>query len=303
MQGLRPSAGDWGAAGPWPGPDQEKLDRALVAGLLLETILDIPDLPDDDQARTGAVKARLKYNLATHLAGRVSLDHFRSLIHNLERWFPYYYPLVSPALASKSGKIEPAGACGFPQATAITSHGVLREQELADWLAGGAREVLPQRPHRKLLPARLPEFFRHTQGGWFRIGDFQAHFGIDRKTAWEYLQKLRAVGLLEHNGQRSAAVRYCLADRFLLVRAGDLRQEIAGLLGDLPREVARRLADRLIATGGEAFWEDRGGEPAQPPEVRKALTSRLVAAGVLKLVMQAGRSRMVRLSPPWLQPG
>jgi hypothetical protein len=294
-------AGVWEKARRWLGPDQENLDRALVAGLLLETILDGPVASDCRESRRLAVKSRLKQNLATHLAGRVTLDHFRALIHNLDRWFPYYYPLVSPALPAagvreRSEPTVPASPVG-----AAGSARVLREEELAAWLAGPVREVLPQRPHRKLHPALLPEFLRHTRGGWFRIRDFEAYFAIDRKTAWEYLQKLRHAGLLCHNGGRSAAVRYCLADQFLLVRAGALRHQVAETLADWPRPLTRRLADRLIATGGEPFWEDRWGERPLDPGDSQALVTRLLSAGVLQVVVQSGRNRMVRLCRSWLQ--
>jgi hypothetical protein len=300
-KGRQLNTGVWQQVKKWPGPDQEKLDRVLVAGLLLETILDAPDSLDNDQSRRRAIKARLKHNLATHLAGRVTLDHFRALIRNLDHWFPYYYPLVAPVGYESGGGQGVAGVTSLPEAPRPASCCVLKEAELEEWLAAHVHEVLPQRPHRKLHPAMLPEFLRCTRGGWFRIRDFEAHFGIDRKTAWEYLRKLRAAGLLCHNGERSAAVRYCLGDRFLLVRAAALRQKTRETLGDEPVTLAPQLADRLIASGGEAFWEDRWGELLTDPERRKTIISRLVAAGVLRLVAQSGRNRMVRLSPPWLQ--
>jgi hypothetical protein len=297
MQGKPSFTGAWERARRWPGPDQEKLDRALVAGLLLETILDALEAPCHDQARPGAVKARLKYNLAMHLAGRVSLDQFRGLLRLLDRWFPYYYPLVSPALAPAEVRDE-GGTFGLPEIAAVVSPNVLREEELKDWLDRQVREILPQRPHRKLNPSLLLEFLRRTRGGWFRLRDFEAHFGIDRKTAWEYLKKLQDVGLLEHNGGRSAAVRYCLAERFLTVQAGDLRQKIAKVLDDLPPGLTQQVADGLIATGGEAFWEQQWRLP--PGEVpRREILGRLEAAGVLQAVVRTAGGRMLRLARGW----
>jgi len=52
-------------------------------------------------------------------------------------------------------------------------------------------------------------------GAWFRLKDFQEFFRLDRKTAWEYVQKLAVAGLFCRNQARSAAVRYRLESRFL----------------------------------------------------------------------------------------
>ncbi len=83
MEGRRSFTGAWEAANRGPGPDQEKLDRALVAGLLLDTMLDEPGAPGDAVSQPLAVKARLQRSLVTHLAGRVTLDHFRTLVRNV----------------------------------------------------------------------------------------------------------------------------------------------------------------------------------------------------------------------------
>jgi hypothetical protein len=285
-------------AGRWPEAEQERLDRVLVAGLLLETMLDGPEAPDADQARPGAVKARLKYKLAIYLAGRVSLDHFRSLISNLERWFSYYYPLVSPALAPEQAVPDAGGSLGLP-VDVVAPH-VLEEAELQNWLDSRVRELLPQRPHRKLNPAMLLEFLRRTRGGWFRLRDFEAHCGIDRKTAWEYLKKLKDAGLLVHNGKRSSAVRYCLAERFLTVQARDLRREIARVLDDLSPGLTRQVADGLIATGGAAFWEQQWRAPLSEVQ-RREILERLTAAGLLTTVAQTVGGRMLCLAGDWRQ--
>ncbi len=299
MAGRR-ATGVWEAAKRWPGPDQEKLDRALVGGLLLETILEVPGSPEDAQSRPLAVKALLKHNLATHLAGRVTLDQFRTLVRNLDRWFPYYYPLLTPA-GSGSEEGGAAGAAPILQEVYPAAFpGFLREEALQDWLDRHVQELLPHRPHRKLKADKLQDFLRRTQGGWFRVKDFQTHFLIDRKTAWEYLQKLLAAGLLGHNGGRSAAVRYCLADYFLAVQAGALRRKMGEVLAELPPALALQLADWLIATGGEAFWEEQWRAPVSEVR-RREILSRLKAAGVLQVVVQTGSNRMLRLHRHWLQ--
>jgi hypothetical protein len=283
-----------------PGPDQENLDRALVAGLLLDTMLDGPGPPGEFRSQPLAVKARLQRNLVAHLAGRVTLDHFRALVLNLDRWFPYYYPLISPALAGGGPASAASQAPWRSEAAPGASARALREEALKNWLGRRVQELLPHRPHRKLHPDKLREFLRRTQGRWFRVKDFQSHFQIDRKTAWEYLQKLLAAQLLGHNGERSAAVRYCLADRFLVVRAGALRQKAAAVRGDLPLALARAVADWLITTGGEAFWEEQW-RGLHPGAQGRQILVRLEAAGVLRVVAQRGASRLLQLSRHWLQ--
>ena len=88
---------------------QEKLDRALVAGLILEVILDQGDLPANFQARQRLVKTRIQDSLVQHLAGQVSLDRFRTLAQNLDGWFEFYYPLLvaaEPSSEAKSGTVN-----------------------------------------------------------------------------------------------------------------------------------------------------------------------------------------------------
>ncbi|MDP1761455.1 MAG: hypothetical protein Q8L43_04455, partial [Deltaproteobacteria bacterium] len=62
------------------GKQAEKLDRALVTGLMLEVILETSSLPVDPQTLRHLVKTRLKDSLAVNLAGRVTLDRFRHLL-------------------------------------------------------------------------------------------------------------------------------------------------------------------------------------------------------------------------------
>ena len=203
-----------------PGAQDEKLDRALVTGLMLEVILETSSFQVDPQTLPHLVKARLKDSLAVNLAGRVTLDRFRHLVRKVDTWFPLYYPLTA---AGSSRAPVPAAArvqdTAAPAAVALSARRVLRDDRLRAWLREEARGLLPRRPHRKLSRDRLREFLDRTRGGWFRLKDFEQHFGVDRKTAWEYLQKLLHAGLLRHNRKHSAAVRYALATRFLLVRA------------------------------------------------------------------------------------
>ncbi|MGA9754403.1 MAG: hypothetical protein WBV23_04595 [Desulfobaccales bacterium] len=216
MDGSKRS-GVWEGAQKGPGPEEEKLDRALVNGLMLEVILETGGSSFDPKTQRQVVKKRLKDSLITHLAGRVTLDRFHRLLRKVDRWFPVNYPLVTGTPLKPS---DPMG--GRPQAALTPAPPALREDLLRAWFQEEGLGLLPRRAHRKLSRAKLWEFLGHTRGGWFRLKDFEQHFGIDRKTAWEYLQKLLRAGLLRHNQARSAAVRYALATRFLLVWADSL---------------------------------------------------------------------------------
>lgn len=190
---------------------EEKLNRALVAGLLLEVVFSQPPLPADPEARRCQAKTRLKNTLVSRLAGHIPLSFFRELAQNLDHWFELFYPLIFPQ--SSTGRClsegEPAQIADCPP---LAHEGRLREA------LARLNGLLPRRRHRKIDGERLLFFFRQRGGGWFRLRDFAQSFGMDRKTAWEYVQKLLQAGLLQHNQGRSAAVRYRLAPHFLSSR-------------------------------------------------------------------------------------
>jgi hypothetical protein len=290
--------GVWEVAQKGLGAAEEKLDRALVAGLMLEVILETAGSPADPQTRRHLVKNRLKDTLVTHLAGRVTLDRFHHLLRQLDHWFPMYYPLITSGAGQGPGP-APAPGQAAP-APAPPCRPALRADRLRAWFKEEARDLLPRRPHRKLDQDKLWEFLIPTQGGWFRLKDFEQHFGVDRKTAWEYLQKLLAAGLLRHNQKRSAAVRYGLASSFLVVRADVLEAKIREALAGLPPNLAGQVSGWLIATGGEAFWEEEWHDRLDPPGCR-GLMSRLQGAGILQEVDRLGNSRMLQLEGRWLQ--
>ena len=186
---------------------EEKLSRALVAGLMLEVILSPPPLPEEPRARRSQMKLRLKNTLVSRLAGHIPLNSFRDLAQNLDQWFDFFYPLITPqGLLSRSCQDLERDRKAPPREA-------LREDFLMESLQQ-LNGLLPTRRHRKLDRYRLFEFLRSTGGEWFRLKDFEQFFGIDRKTAWEYIQKLLQAELLIHNQARSAAVRYRLAPKF-----------------------------------------------------------------------------------------
>jgi hypothetical protein len=266
---------------------------------MLEVILETSTLPVDPHTLRHLVKTRLKDCLAVDLAGRVTLDRFRHLLRRVDIWFPLYYPLTA-AGSPKAPATARVQAGPAPAAAALPARRVLREDRLRAWLQEEGRDLLPHRPHRKLNQDGLWEFLGRTQGGWFRLLDFARHFGVDRKTAWEYLHKFLQAGLLRHNRRRSAAVRYALGTRFLLVRADALEPGVEAALSGLPPGLVKQVSGWLIATGGEAFWEKEWHGRLEPPRCRQFIT-RLESAGLLHEVCQVGESRMLQLAPRWLR--
>jgi biotin operon repressor len=260
-------------------------------------IIASPALPNDHLLRRRTIKSRLTHSLIAHLSGRVSLDRFRTLMHRLEQWFPFYYPLM-PAPAAPP---EARQTCSETLPPAVAqSHRLVRGDLLQEWLEKAADGILPRRPQRKLLPERLQDFLLGAGGRWFRGKELARHFDIDRKTAWEYLQKLQDTGLLIHNGGRSAAVRYRLADRFLKVQLTALEHQVARALQELPRPLAPQAAQWLAATVGEPFWEEDWPARLGPTPLPQIL-SLLELAGLLEVVCLAAGRRMLRLSRRWLQ--
>jgi hypothetical protein len=300
MEGSKRTADSpWAAKG--RGTEEERLDRALVTGLMLEVILETSALQVDPHSRRNLVKTRLKNIMVTHLAGRVTLERFHHLLRELDHCFPQYYPLIAPGspqgpfpVAGQTTTISPASA------PAPQPQRVLREDALKAWLEDEIRKLLPQRSHRKLGVKRLLDFLQRTQGGWFRLKDFEQHFRVDRKTAWEYLQKFLSAGLLCHNHKRSAAVRYALATRFLVVLVDALAPKLREALPHLPESHVDKVCDWLVATGGEPFGEAEWHVHLKPSLCRHLIAS-LQTAGLLEAVGPAEASPMFQLPRRWIQ--
>jgi len=188
-------------------PAMDSLNRALVAGLMLEVMLENPRLAEEPGSQGHRLKACLRTSLAAHLAGHMSLASFHSLAQGLDHWFEVIYPMLANAGLAK----HQAAAVPLSPPPGICT---LREDLFAECLEK-TPGLLPRRRHRKLDPERLRNFLESTGGKWFRLRDFEEHFQVDRKTAWEYVQKLLHAGLLVHNQGHSSAVRYRVAPRFL----------------------------------------------------------------------------------------
>jgi hypothetical protein len=199
-----------------PAPAHEQLDRALVAGLMLEVSLHLPAFQAEPQVRRQFFKARLKDSLIFHLAGQVTLDRFRDLTRRLDHWFTFYYPLV----CGSGGAGAPEAPSGIRPSGDQASR--LKEDAWRDFFNQNPG-LLPRRRHRKITCQGLQEFLGRSRGAWFSLKEFGEYFAIGRKTAWEYLQKFQHAGLLVHNGARSVGVRYSLAPQFLAPAPSNLR--------------------------------------------------------------------------------
>ncbi len=285
----------------WLGVGEEGLDRAVVAGLMLDAALGTGPRPPDLQTWAGQLKIRVQESLLNHLAGRISLDRFHALINALNRCFPFYLPLISTLL-------QPA-VDSADSHRALTGRGDLlpscSRAVRGDLLGPALRHIqglLPRRPHSKLQADKLVDFLIRTCGRWFRLRDFQEHFSVERKTAWEYVQKLWSARILCHNRGRAAAVRYGLVDRFLIVQGEAIRGHAAAALYDLDPGLGPRVADLLIGSGGEPFWEEDWRRHLAPGPLQEIL-QRLTAPGsLLEVVSTApGGSRLLRLRLSWLQ--
>ena len=127
------------------GTQEEKLDRALVTGLMLEVVLETSTLPMDPQTLRHLVKTRLKDSLGDNLAGRVSLDRFRRLLTQVDVWFPLYYPLTT---AGSPETPAPARLQAAPVAVAaaLPARRALRVDRLRNWLEAEGRDLFPTGP-------------------------------------------------------------------------------------------------------------------------------------------------------------
>ncbi len=298
---------------------QEKLDRALVGGLMLEVLYTQQDWPRHRPAQQEAVKRRLQEHLVHYLAGRVSLDHFRRLVQQLDSWFDHYFSLLAavdqtrpagttpvtyrppdqqPAYAVQESRADWLGA-HVSASPSPSGRQACWEELLASWLAE-AKTEMPQRPHRKLTPEKLRAFLCQSGGRWFRLRDFERFVEMDRKTAWDYLQQFLQAGLLCHNRKQSAAVRYCLAPSFLKVEADALRLAITLCLISEPEEIAEKIGDFLVATGGEPFSQQEWDREIAPDRGQELLT-KLAADDILISRQLANGTRFWQLHPRWRQ--
>jgi len=209
-EGLALPAESWRGGLPGaPKPDlpTEGLDTTLVAGMFLQVILEAENLPGTPLERSCFVKRAVKNFLVQRLAGQITLSQFFRLIQLIEQEVGYYFQrLQGQWLAPASLPTQPS-----PEPLAAPSLAIRR----AELQAALEKLPLPQQANRKLSPEGLLAFLVETRGNWFRLLDFEAHFRLNKKTAWSYLTLLWQENILRHNDQKANKVRYALAERFL----------------------------------------------------------------------------------------
>lgn len=194
-------------AGPQPVRPAEGLDTTLVAGMFLQVILEAEHLPGTPLERACFVKTAVKNFLVQRLAGQITLSQFFRLVQLIEQEVGYYFQRL------QGEWLEAADLAGTaPPAASAAVRPQLRVDELQTALGVLS---LPHQANRKLSPEGLLAFLVQTEGRWFRLLDFEAHFRLNKKTAWSYLTLLLQHKIVRHNEQRANKVRYALAARFL----------------------------------------------------------------------------------------
>ena len=182
-------------------PPGRGLDTTLVAGMFFEVLMDAAQLPAGPRERVSFVRQKAKDYLVNRLAGQITLSQFYRLLNLIEARVGYYFEHLTDDWtgALRTREVVP------PEPPAID--GAALRQALA-------RLSLPSGDRRKLTSATMEEFLRLTGGRWFKLLDFEAHFQVNKKTAWSYLNLLLTEGVLEHNGEKANRVRYALAPPF-----------------------------------------------------------------------------------------
>jgi hypothetical protein len=180
----------------------QALETTLVAGMFFEVMLAAARLPLSAGERVSFVRKKTKDYLVTHLSGQITLSQFYRLLNLIEARVGDYFE--HPA-ADWTGAPGAATEARPPEPQAVDGE-ALREAL--------ARLSLPLKGKRKLTPETLWDFLRSTGGRWFKLLDFEAHFRVNKKTAWSYLNLLLTAGVLEHNGEKANRVRYALAAAF-----------------------------------------------------------------------------------------
>ena len=183
-------------------PPSQGLETTLVAGMFFEVLMDAAKLPAGNRERVSFVRKKAKDYLVTRLAGQITLSQFYRLLNLIEEKVGYYFEHLTDGW---TGSLREREASPLPEPEAVDGE-ALREAL--------ARLSIPLKGRRKLTPETLWDFLRLTGGRWFKLLDFEAHFQVNKKTAWTYLNLLLTEGVLEHNGEKANRVRYGLDPSF-----------------------------------------------------------------------------------------
>jgi hypothetical protein len=197
-------------------PVAHGLDTTLVAGMFFQVLMEASRLPVNRPERVTFVRKKAKDYLVTRLAGQITMAQFYRLLNIIEENVGYYFEhLQDDWTGVRVTAARPAAAAAPPPTAQI------KGEELRQALD---RLALPEKGRGKFTAESLWEFLNGNGGEWFRLLDLEAHFQVNKKTAWTYLNLLLTAGVLEHNGEKANRARYALASRF---RSGDKGSTVA----------------------------------------------------------------------------
>jgi hypothetical protein len=186
-------------------PPKPGFDTTLVAGMFFQVVMEASRLPVGTQERVSFIRKKAKDYLVTQLAGQITLSQFYRLLNLIEEEAGLYFARLDWS-GVRAGLQEPRNPSG-PAPKPEPVKGEALRQALAQM-------SLPAKGRRKLTIETLWDFLWRTEGGWFRLLDFEARFQVNKKTAWGYLTLLHQKGVLVHNGEKANRVRYALAAPF-----------------------------------------------------------------------------------------
>jgi hypothetical protein len=194
-------------------PPGRGLDTTLVSGMFFQVVMEASLLPTGPQERVSFIRKRAKDYLVTQLAGQITLSQFYRLLTLIEKEAGLYFTRQDwSGGKSVLREIRESSLSPPRELTEPVKYDALRQAL--------AKIGLPTKGRRKLTFETLGEYLRDTEGRWFRLLDFESRFGVNKKTAWGYLNLLLEAGVLIHNGEKANRVRYALAASFKTKAAG-----------------------------------------------------------------------------------
>jgi hypothetical protein len=182
------------------------LDTTLVAGMFFQVLVEAEQLPAGPSERVSYVRKQAKNYLVNRLAGQISLSQFFRLLSLIDEHVQRYFSHL------RSSWVSPSPDAVSQPLPHQSTPAPVRLEALRQALAHLPSESAGR---RKLSQEKLLEFFQKTQGGFFKLIDFETSFQVNKKTAWACLNQLLEDGILVHNGEKANKVRYSLASQFL----------------------------------------------------------------------------------------
>ena len=172
--------------------------------MFFQVLVEAEQLPATTTERVSYVRKKAKNYLVNRLAGQISLSQFFRLLNLIDENVQRYFSQLRSSWTNAPQEV-------WPQPSPSRASDAIEVEALRQDLAH-----LPMEPtgRRKLTQEKLLEFLQNTDGGWFKLLDFETYFQVNKKTAWTCLNQLLEDGILIHNGEKANKVRYTLASRF-----------------------------------------------------------------------------------------